>query len=369
MYYKPLFYFSFCLLSVFGYGIGIAKASDVILTCTSLTGTQPSVTCNFASKTITSVLEYRQGVYPANPSTCATGGGTGTITGLLATAKGSCTDSDYWVKVIVGGTNYIVQWYYLGGVWAVGGFSNIPTRISTLTASTTTRTITITGYINATTTSGIYERLLVYQTGLITDSYSDLLLDITATTTGYFSRTFDYRSIQTSTATTTQIIAGSSTINAFIYQYNNAYFVEPFGLPNPLYRTLLVSTSTNLSTATGTLITIRDILAYPEYECAITSLTGCFKNALIWAFYPDQTLYDNFNDFSTTLKTKAPFGYFSQVVTSVNGITATTTPTVFIVIPAHIKSVFFTPFDTKIAGILWVMFLFGFYKRLKHITI
>ena len=335
--------FIFCGLGKTSY------ASDVILHCTTLTGTQPNVTCNFPSKTITSVLQYRTGIYPANPSTCTTGGGTGTIASFPVASKGPCPDLSYWVKIIVGGTNYILQWYYIGGQWLESGVSYIPTSIYTLTIATSTQTVNITGYINATTTSGISERLFIYQNGLIT-GYNDLLTDsypllqsmFTATSTGAFNFTVPYKVLSTSTATTTTPITSTSTIQAFIYQYDNNYGNDPFtGLADYRYKTLLVSTSTTIGSYTGYKIdNIQDLDLYPEYECSITSITGCLKNAFIWSFYPTQDVIDKYYVFIDTFQSKAPFGYASIVIRAITGINASSTPTFTINIPKTIKSIF-----------------------------
>jgi hypothetical protein len=137
------------------------------------------------------------------------------------------------------------------------------------------------------------------------------------------------------------------------------------------YKTLLVSTTTTITQLTGINISTstRELFAYPEYECSITSLTGCFKNALIWAFYPTKDGVEQYYSFISLIENKAPIGYFFMARDSIQGLNKDGTPSTNITIPYSIKYYIFSPFDIGIAGILWFFFLFNFYKRLKFITI
>lgn len=69
------------------------------------------------------------------------------------------------------------------------------------------------------------------------------------------------------------------------------------------------------------------------------------------------------------LKTKAPFGYFYVIKDSLSNINTGATSTVNIIIPTHLKTYFFSPFDLAFSGVLWFYFVVFFYKRLKHLTI
>ena len=244
-------------------------------------------------------------------------------------------------------------------------------RIDSFSFSTTTAQATITGYWNATTTPYITERLTFWQYSdtLGQESYEQLI----ATTTGAFSFTFDFRDhpyTWTSGESSTTPIYTSFTLNASLDQYDETNYVFPYGgriIDN------LDATSTTISisdyNASDFISTPRDLALYPEYECDLFHLSGCLKNAAIWLFYPTQNALDSWTTLKTTLETKAPFGYFYSVKNAVVGLSATSTPSFNIVIPAHLKTYFFDPFDTGVAGILWLFFIFHFYKRLKHIQI
>ena len=252
-----------------------------------------------------------------------------------------------------------------------GSNTNIPTSITSFTYSTTTRMARVQGYWNATSTTGITERLEFYQfsTLLGIESFNEVI----ATTTGNFDLSFEYLSLPTPyTGTTTAPFVADTTLFAKIYQYDNNYGTDPFsGVFDSRYKTLLVSTSTTILTLTGIniSISIRALFSYPEYECSITSLTGCFKNALIWAFYPTQDGIEQYYNFITLIENKAPIGYFFVVRDGIQGLNKDGTPNTNIIIPHSLKTYIFNPFDIGIGGILWIFFLFNFYKRLKHITI
>jgi hypothetical protein len=255
----------------------------------------------------------------------------------------------------------------------VSGNVSIPTSINSFTYSTTTQTARVQGYWNATTTPDVTERLEFHQfsTMLGIESFTQVI----ATSTGLFDYSFEYRLLPTpATGTTTPAFTADTTLFARIYQYDNNYATDPFsGQFDSRYKTLLVATTTTITATTtdiSTLLTGRDVFAYPEYECGITSLTGCIKNALIWAFYPTQDSIEQYKDFISLIQAKAPIGYFYTAKDSLTGLSATSTSNVFdIDIPYSLKRYIFTPFDIAIAGILWFFFLINFYKRFKTIQL
>lgn len=252
------------------------------------------------------------------------------------------------------------------------GNVSVPTSISSFTYSTTTQTARVKGYWNATTTPNVTERLEFHQFSSLLGT--ETFKQVVATSTGLFDYTFEYRILpSTQIGTTTANITATTTLFARIYQYDNNYATDPFsGVFDSRYKTLLVATTTTITATTTdlSLITGRDVFAYPEYECGITSLTGCIKNALIWAFYPTEDSVNQYRDFISQLQSKAPVGYFYTATDSLNNISATSTNNIFdIDIPYSLKRYIFTPFDIAIAGILWFFFLINFYKRFKTIQL
>lgn len=251
--------------------------------------------------------------------------------------------------------------------------NNFPTgRIDTFSYSTTTAVANITGYWEATTTPHITQRLSFWQFSntLGRESYEQ----ITATTTGYFNFSFPFLDPYAWTATsstTTAPIYNSFTLNASLDEYDETNYVFPYGgtIINNLDATSTEVSAVSQYNADDFTLNPRQLALYPEYECGITSLTGCFKNAIIWAFYPTQETLDNWNSLLTTIQTKAPVGYFFMTRDSISGLSATSTKAFNVVIPSSLKTYIFNPFDTGIAAILWFFFIFNFYKRLKTITI
>jgi len=317
------------------------------------------------------------------------------------TVTGSDNDwLDYWCAsyfpsnwdispYVSGSGDYILAWkinksdigfsdfYYVVFNWDGSQITsvNIPyippiPHIDTFSYSTTTAQVIITGYWEATTTPYLTQKITFFQ-------YSDALGEesreqITATTTGTFSFTFDFNSPYawgTDNSSTTPIFSQFE-LHASLDQYDETNYTFPYGgtVVTNLDATSTVLTA-DLYNASDFTLTPRDLAAYPEYECDITHIMGCIKNALIWTFYPTQDALDNWNTLRQKLENKAPIGYFYTVKNSINGLSATSTAAFSVTIPAHLKQYIFDPFDIGIAGILWFFFIFHFYKRLKNIDI
>jgi len=223
----------------------------------------------------------------------------------------------YHAQCFGGGTNYFIksngamdQFY---GV--IADSNGVPppdftSRIDTFTYATSTQTVNLTGYWNATSTPNIQEELEFWQesTALGQESY----VKVVATTTGAFNFTFPYKILPTpGGSTTTAPILETIYFKARLSQINNNYY-DPFGsggLDTSLYRTILDTANATLTELTHDLDLPIGLLEYPEYECAITSITGCLKNAGIWLFYPSSQKIEQFKSLSTDLQSKFPFAY------------------------------------------------------------
>lgn len=216
----------------------------------------------------------------------------------------SPTDAQAW------GTGSTINDIYL----LVNGVPDIPpdfsSRIDTFTYATSTQTVNITGYWNIPSDPFVSETLEFYQesTALGRESF----VSVSATTTGAFNFTFPYKILPTpGGATTTAPILETIYFHAKLYSVDSNYY-DPFGLgglDTSLYKTLLDSASATLTELTHDLDLPIGLLEYPEYECAITSITGCLKNAGIWLFYPSSQKIDQFKSLSSDLQTKFPFAY------------------------------------------------------------
>jgi hypothetical protein len=366
------------LLSTFCFGVNKVSAFDMVFTPMQTNGfnvinvttsNDPTgAVCVYFENVLKASASYAVNLFAKN-SNVSLGDNSGVTSDIpngfytfqKSTGSNSCASGFYETQ----------SFTFINGV--IDSTIDTSTRFITFTYSTTTQTARVQGYWNATTTPDVTERLEFHQfsTMLGIESFKQVI----ATSTGLFDYSFDYKVLPTpSTGTTTPAFTATTTLFARIYQYDNNYATDPFsGQFDSRYKTLLVATTTTITASTtdiSTLLTARDVFAYPEYECSITSLTGCIKNALIWAFYPTQDSIEQYNDFISLIQAKAPIGYFYSAKDSLTGLSATSTSNVFdIDIPYSLKRYIFTPFDVAIAGILWFFFLINFYKRFKTIQL
>lgn len=182
--------------------------------------------------------------------------------------------------------------------------------------------------------------------------------NVSTSTIAYITTTLSNKDIPTFTYTKTVLDVATGTATTSYSIYNQV----PFGLYDYTIRlfdsnldVIDSTTTTNIQFGSTTLpsITFEDI-----YGATSTQVFTATEQSVI--------AYINLINL---LKTKAPFGYFYIVKNSLANLNTTSTSTVNIVIPAHLKTYFFSPIDFGIAGILWFYFIIFFYKRLKHITI
>jgi hypothetical protein len=370
---KRYLYYSFWGVLVLLFYFGIVKTSNAFSVAVQGSNPSGSNVCISSSEVPYSAVWFYKLGRTVNDSYDNSGGGSSVFceTPIIFDLSTYATTSPTTFYLSI--TPNLIDYYYAIFVYNSGVISLIfdnSTHFDTFTYSTTTNIARVTGYWNATSTTGITEQLEFHQ-------FSEMLgiesfKSVTATTTGLFDLSFLFLSLPTpATATTTAPFVADTTLFAKIYQYDNNYATDQFsGIFDSRYKTLLVATSTTISTLTGLYLgSTTDIFAYPEYECSISSITGCFKNALIWAFYPTKSGVEQYYSFINLIESKAPIGYFFVARNSIQGLNATSTSAVNIVIPSSLKQYIFTPFDVGIAGILWAFFLFNFYKRLKFITI
>lgn len=266
------------------------------------------------------------------------------------------------------------DWSFTGDTGNPPPPTNTTTRFTSISISTSTQTVNVQGYWNLPTATSSYQDVEFYQESILlgVESYTH----ISGSSTGTFNFDFPYRRWPVISSTSTNVIS-SLNFYANINEYNQDYY-NPFGDQNPLYRTLLASTSTSLyasgSIASSTDVyfigtTTRDIVLNVQYDCDLTHLGGCILNAGIALFAPTQSAVDNFNNLRELMKTKAPWGYWYTVNDNLKNISATTTPIISVTIPSSLRTYIFSPFDIGIAGILWFFFLINFYKRFKHVQL
>jgi len=101
----------------------------------------------------------------------------------------------------------------------------------------------------------------------------------------------------------------------------------------------------------------------------ILDLPTCLTQIGTYLIVPQQSTWVKFNGLISTIQQKPPVGYFTIISSSLGGINASSTATVSIVIPGHIKQYLFNPLDLGLGAIMWFYYLSFFYRRIKHITI
>lgn len=220
---------------------------------------------------------------------------------------------------------YTIVNYNSGGSNTPSGTNTVQSRIDTFTYATSTGLANVTGYWQTHTDSR--EVLSFWQQSQNTGQES--FKEYTATSTGLFNFTFPFLGLPTpwTGATTTQPILTSFTLNARLEQRFNDF--NPFsGTGTP--PSILDATSTLVTTLTYGLpdfSTGAGIFELPEYECSLSSITGCIKNAFLWLFYPAS---DSIQKFTTIpYEAKFPFVYVYQIQSIRNSLfsASSTAPT------------------------------------------
>jgi len=244
--------------------------------------------------------------------------------------------ADYYNPSQCSGSRSAGQVFFLGmgtGYWTDGNSAdNSPwfylstdlppppdtsSHIESLTYSTTTATAIVTGYWNA-TSSSLYDTLTFYQTSNLFGQ--ERSQTVNATSSGPFSLTFDFSPSYTyssTTGTTTQNPPQITTLHAKLYSANDSDFC--FGCSNtgtPAHLTLIDSTSTLPFSDVPYMYDLSDprgVFDYPEYECSLSSITGCFKNAGVWLFYPSSQSTQQYFSLNSTIQGKWPFVYVYEM--------------------------------------------------------
>jgi hypothetical protein len=301
----------------------------------------------------------------------------------------SCGTGGGWI--VLGANGGSGSWYYWAfkrnavNNWNTSYFSTTTTNIITTTpadkstkATSTSFTIGATGYVTASDFSSGNTRVKISygNNGLSSFSAVDLgfsdfqmssqkgSVEFILPTSGYFD-----------VSTTTSITAiGRYTMTTSI--------TAPYLW---IFSKTLTSTSTSFTVATSTTFDNLQTGARTEVQelinastqsdaCQIDwtslfSLPKCLVQMGLNLFIPTSQTWDKFYALIDLVEQKPPVGYFTVVVASISGVSASSTPAFSLTIPAHLKQYIFDPFDIGIGAILWFYFLIHFYRRLKHITI
>jgi len=116
----------------------------------------------------------------------------------------------------------------------------------------------------------------------------------------------------------------------------------------------------------GTSPTTTSLLA--TSTCGVSNITGCFQNALVWAFYPSQASYDFLSSSYEPVKSKPPFG-LTAYYDAFESIGATSTASSTLVVPAAYMTTFFTPMRYWLSVLMYMSFAVWFFRRIRSHTL
>lgn len=124
-----------------------------------------------------------------------------------------------------------------------------------------------------------------------------------------------------------------------------------------------------ISSFIETLTTGEDAPPVAQYQdCSLTNLSGCFQNALIFAFVPDADALSRFTTLYQRIENKPPFGYVTSLKNALSGVSNTAVAAFdFGNIP--FKTQIFDPFKGIMVIGLWLLYALYFMGRLNKLDI
>lgn len=295
-------------------------------------------------------------------------------------------DGNYWVKFLTPNVSptTIVEWYQItrtGGKWSTNyqpslGSNNIGysrnTRFlafsATSTATTTTNdpvdlNLDISWYLDSREVNRSVSSL--NPTGV-------KIRWVQTNISGEEARTFAISST-TGTSSDSFILDEFPANGAFTFvvtftnigcdlRINSCPFPDSY-----LYLDILMASGT---IASSTAVEFYDTVnVTPEQEtCSITNISACINNALIFLFVPSGDALNEYINLGDRLDSVKPFGYFTQALDAIGGVSTSTSAYTMPEIP--FQTAIFDPLRDGMSVMLWGIFAFVFYnKRLKNIDI
>lgn len=108
------------------------------------------------------------------------------------------------------------------------------------------------------------------------------------------------------------------------------------------------------------------LVDFSYFACVIGNrLSDVFQ----WLFLPPAGSLNEYQNFKTTVETKAPFGYFILIKNAISGINASSTSAFTLTLDQGVLAGIITPIRTALSWILLMGFGFWFYMRMKHLDI
>jgi len=113
----------------------------------------------------------------------------------------------------------------------------------------------------------------------------------------------------------------------------------------------------------------QNLHALATSTCSVVNISGCFQNALVWAFVPSEDSLTALKNTGTSLGTVKPFGYFVELRAA---LTPSTTTPALVNLSQYVGSgtawgiLFFDPLKTILSIIFWVanlMMLYMYWRK------
>jgi len=289
-----------------------------------VSGTYTSVFANFAS--------------PTNPYANGTGNANG-----FSTQGGTLTDYAFNLQ-----------------------FPNVTTGIRSLSpadASTTASTavsVSIGYYINSATSPGFDKvRFTIYN---IDRDYSQEASGSCTATLGALSAC---------NAVVTLRSAGAYSLQASIFNTSSGSAIfsgaDATGADN-LGQAKFAVVSNPLPGIIGT-TSLANVYSLATSTCDFGNISGCFQNAIVWAFYPSRSTLDLLANAGQSVKNKPPFGYLFVNVAAIQALNASGTAPVALAASAPITLYIFSPLDTGLASLFFFFFGVWLFQRVRHIEL
>lgn len=111
------------------------------------------------------------------------------------------------------------------------------------------------------------------------------------------------------------------------------------------------------------------ILGLATTTCNFSNIAGCFQNALIFAFFPSPDSLERFGTLKDELATKPPFAYIGMLTDAMKNLTGSATPVFVLASEGNIETNIFAPLRTGMTWLLWFVWGFWLYNRVRKMTI
>jgi len=116
---------------------------------------------------------------------------------------------------------------------------------------------------------------------------------------------------------------------------------------------------TPLPTSTSTELTITCDPESSFFEYSLCKLA-------IWLFLPDSAVLNKFSTLADEIKNKPPIGYYYAIKDVLSGFNSTSTPAFQLASVGPLTENIFNPLKTGISFILWLIFAFWIFNRIRH---